>query len=89
MARLTFRRPAAAANAATVAMPARAEGGLHHLVATAASDELPVGPGWFESSFDLWQGLEVREELPVAGAFADLDLWQLGSRNASAMRCAA
>lgn len=89
MARLTFRRPAAAAHPAPVAVPARAGSGPHQHVAAVADDDPAVGPGWFESSFDLWQGLDVREELPVAGAFANLELWQLGSRVAAGSRCSA
>jgi hypothetical protein len=33
---------------------------------------VPVGPGWFDSSWDLQCGLEVREE---DGAEADLRAW--------------
>jgi hypothetical protein len=29
------------------------------------ADELPRGPGWFDSSWDLNRGLEVREGLPA------------------------
>jgi hypothetical protein len=33
---------------------------------------MPIGPGWFDSSWDLRRGLEVREE---SGADAELRAW--------------
>lgn len=63
MARLTFRRPEIATahpqagNGQTTARCDSRDG------AAANHADAAVGPGWFESTFDLWHGLDVREEV--------------------------
>ena len=51
---------------AAIACPAAAP------VETVAAADLPLGPGWFDSSWDLRCGLEVSEGLP---ANASVDEW--------------
>ena len=41
----------------------------------------PIGPGWFDSSWDLMRGLVVSEGLP---ADAELDAWLAGELTGSA-----
>lgn len=63
MARLTFRRPQnAAAQRRTADAWMGAPSGIAIEPAAGATEDA-VGPGWFESTFDLWHGLDVREEM--------------------------
>ena len=62
MARLTFRRPEIA-TARPQAGNVRTTARWDSRDGAAANDtDTAVGPGWFESTFDLWHGLDVREE---------------------------
>lgn len=83
MARLTFRRPATDSCAA---VRPRVEESAPGLEAPEPGDA--AGCGWFDSSFDLWQGLEVREE-PVAGAVADMARWVFRGVAGNELQCAA
>lgn len=89
MARLTFRRPAPEIRSAAP-HPVSASVAVNAQPCAAAAEPADAaGCGWFDSSFDLWQGLEVREE-PVAGSFAGVELWQLHGVAAKGLRrCAA
>ena len=65
MARLTFRRPAAATRSSLdddAAARSTALIDFDELGARLAETAAATGPGWFESTWDLWHGLEVREE---------------------------